>query len=385
MEKYNVPFERLYNADQTGLFFNKMPNRIYLDKDNADFRGVKQMKSKDRVTLMVCTSAAGEKAPLLMVGTAKLPLCFKFLCPNGKPPMPYTDQVNAWFTKEVTIYWINTVLWPWHKHNFGDVFCILLLDNCKAHTDLDKSRLPQKLVILFSPPNCTSFMQPADMGMIASLKVGYRVLMLKKLLAICDDEELYRDAIEAGKKARKGCNGLAYCGKARLLDAVQMLNQIWLIDGKYASNDSIKRCWRRSGLLPVSLIADMNNEIGSASVPEKMKKISDESCSELCILLNALTTKCAAMGKVIPAMNESVAYETGVQQNDLPRIIEAWIEAEDDPVVVASDVEDMLCELEAGPSFEMENDDDSEEDVNVEAEATDVSWTDCLQSFETIR
>jgi hypothetical protein len=68
MEKYNVPFERLYNADQTGLFYNKMPNSIYLDKDKADFCGVKQMKSKDRVTLMVCTSAAGEKIPLLMVG-----------------------------------------------------------------------------------------------------------------------------------------------------------------------------------------------------------------------------------------------------------------------------------------------------------------------------
>jgi hypothetical protein len=31
MEKYSILFERLYNADQTGLFFNKMPNRIYLD------------------------------------------------------------------------------------------------------------------------------------------------------------------------------------------------------------------------------------------------------------------------------------------------------------------------------------------------------------------
>jgi len=50
MEKYDVPYERLYNADQTGLFYNKMPNRIYLDKDNKDFRGVKQMKSKERVT-----------------------------------------------------------------------------------------------------------------------------------------------------------------------------------------------------------------------------------------------------------------------------------------------------------------------------------------------
>ena len=127
----------------------------------------------------------------------------------------------------------------------------------------------------------------------------------------------------------------------------------------------------------------MNNEIGSASVSEKYKKISDESCSELCILLNALTTKCAVLGNVIPAMNESVVYESGVQKGDLPRIIEAWIEAEDDPVVIASEVEDMIIELDT--SLELENE-EVEEAINVEAEApVVVSWTDCLASFETIR
>jgi len=274
MEKYDVPYERLYNADQTGLFYNKMPNRIYLDKDNKDFRGVKQMKSKERVTLMVSSSAAGAKLPLFMVGTAKQPLCFKHLCHNGQPPMGYIHQANAWFTQEITIHWINKILWPWHKRNFGDVRCILLLDNCRAHTDLNKALYPDKVIIFFFPPNCTSFLQPADMGMIAGLKVGYRVSMLRKLLAICDDEELYDEALIAGKKAPKGCNGLSFCGKAHLLDAMLILDSIWSGSiNKYCSEDSIKRCWRRSGLLSISTVADMNNDIGSSSLPEKHKKI----------------------------------------------------------------------------------------------------------------
>jgi hypothetical protein len=111
----------------------------------------------------------------------------------------------------------------------------------------------------------------------------------------------------------------------------------------------------------------MNHEIGSASVSERYEKITDESCSELCILLNALNTKCAMIGNVIPAMNESAVYESGVQQGDLPRIIEAWIEAEDDPVVIASDVHDMICELEEGTSIEMEKDEEMEEAMNFEA------------------
>jgi hypothetical protein len=65
------------------------------------------------------------------------------------------------------------VFWPWHVHKFGDVKAILLLDNCSAHTDLDESRLPKKLIIHFLPPNVTSCHQPADMGIIAAIKVGY--------------------------------------------------------------------------------------------------------------------------------------------------------------------------------------------------------------------
>jgi hypothetical protein len=196
MEKFDITLDRLYNADQTGLFYNKFPNRLYIDKDQQDYRGIKQMKSKDRVTLMVATSASGKKVPLFMVGKSKNPECFK-LC-GGVLPMAYTHQPNAWFDRDVTMHWINTVLWPWHVQEHGNVFCLLLLDNCPAHINLDKNKLPPKLVIEFFPPNCTSFLQPADMGMIACLKVGYKANMLRKLLAICDDESLYQEAMTAG-------------------------------------------------------------------------------------------------------------------------------------------------------------------------------------------
>ena len=81
-----------------------MPNRTYLDIDNADFQGVKKMKSKDRVTRMVCISATSEKVPLVMVGTAKQPLCFKFLCPNSKPPMPYIPIKQMIGSQKMSIF-----------------------------------------------------------------------------------------------------------------------------------------------------------------------------------------------------------------------------------------------------------------------------------------
>jgi hypothetical protein len=197
MERYDVSIDRVYNADQTGLFYSKLPNRIYIDKDEEDYHGVRQMKSKDWVTQMVASTGAGKKLPLFMVGKSKKPECFR-LC-GDVPPMAYIHQTNAWFDKEITVHWINTVLWPWHLAHHGNVSCLLLLDNCPAHVDLDNNKLPAKLILLFFPPNCTSFLQPTDMGMIACLKVGYEANMLRRLLAICDDDSLYKEALAAGE------------------------------------------------------------------------------------------------------------------------------------------------------------------------------------------
>ena len=64
------------------------------------------MKSKDRVTLMVCTSADGQKQPLTVIGKAKKPHCFA-LCDN-KPPLPYKNEKNAWFDKNIMHWWISS-------------------------------------------------------------------------------------------------------------------------------------------------------------------------------------------------------------------------------------------------------------------------------------
>jgi hypothetical protein len=92
---------------------------------------MKQMKSKDHITLMVAISAVGAKIPLFMVGKSKQPICFK-LCSGNIPPITYLHQTKSWFDKEVTIMWINSVLWPWYLSQHGNVNCLLLLDNWPA-------------------------------------------------------------------------------------------------------------------------------------------------------------------------------------------------------------------------------------------------------------
>ena len=235
LEELNLKSSCVYNADQTGLFHNKMPNRLYVNEsEQKTTKGVKQMKSKDRVTLMICTAADGTKVPLSIIGKANKPECFR-LCENDKVPLAYKGQRNAWFDKEVTMWWLLHVFWPHHLRVHGDVPCLLLLDNASVQTNLDLSLLPANLHMMYFPPNVTNTHQPADMGMIARLKVGYKLEMLQRLVAIFDLDGGFQQAAISHGRQQRGCKGLAYGGKAHILDAMDILDS-----GKYAYNDSIQ-------------------------------------------------------------------------------------------------------------------------------------------------
>lgn len=36
IEEKNIPDDRIFNADQTGLFYQKLPSHIYVDKNERD-------------------------------------------------------------------------------------------------------------------------------------------------------------------------------------------------------------------------------------------------------------------------------------------------------------------------------------------------------------
>ena len=63
---------RIYNSDQTGLLYNQLSGRTFVEIKNAEkARVYKQMESKERITVMVCIAADGSKVPLLIIGKSK--------------------------------------------------------------------------------------------------------------------------------------------------------------------------------------------------------------------------------------------------------------------------------------------------------------------------
>ena len=135
------------------------------------------------------------------------------LAPNRKASIHYTNQKSAWFNRTVTVWFIFYLFWPWHVENYGNMYCILLLDNCTAY-NIDLTLIPSRIIIIFFPPNVTNRFQPADMRMIAALKVRYRIIILGKLLDIFDTDGGYEEAVIRRAQQPSGCKVLDYDGKS---------------------------------------------------------------------------------------------------------------------------------------------------------------------------
>ena len=186
--------EDIYNADETGLFY-----KLQLDK-SLNFEGEKctgGKKAKERLTVLVCGSMAGEKLPLLVTGRSKSPRCFAGV---KNLPVAYEANAKAWMTGDLFRKWLQT--WN-NKLVLKSRNVLLIVDNCPAHPkDVDLTNITVK----FLPPNTTAKLQPCDQGIIQCLKVHYRHQLLMKTVT----------AMDSGKDL-----------KITVLDAMQWMKVAW--------------------------------------------------------------------------------------------------------------------------------------------------------------
>ncbi|GFU31704.1 tigger transposable element-derived protein 1 [Trichonephila clavipes] len=97
--------DQVFNADETGLNWKKMPNRTYIAKDEKTASGHKA--SKDRVTLLLCSNASGDRMlkPLL-INKSLRPRALK-----GKDlkqlPVHWMANPKSWMTTAIFTEWFN--------------------------------------------------------------------------------------------------------------------------------------------------------------------------------------------------------------------------------------------------------------------------------------
>lgn len=106
--------EQIYNIDETGLFWKKMPSRTYIAKEEKTASGFKI--SKDRLTLLLGGNAAGDKLKPFLVYHAATPRALKGV-DIKKLPVLWRSNRKAWVTASLTHVYIFSYFLPFVEEN----------------------------------------------------------------------------------------------------------------------------------------------------------------------------------------------------------------------------------------------------------------------------
>lgn len=302
----------IYNADETGLLYRCLPSRSYLPReDRRHARGSKAMRSKERVTLTLCCNATGShKLPIAMIGKAAHPLCFQG--EGNQCPLPYFSQRSAWTDNHVFKRWFFEVFVPALRPRTAS-HVYLILDNLSCHTEIAH---PQ-VTIIELPPNTTARYQPLDKGVIAMTKRRYKTRYLERVAANLD--RLIASNAPDPRVPRGG--GLDQGGQAHLLDAARILNEEWA----KVTAVQLANCWLDADVLPNEAAAEVRRQLHGV---EPVADGVHTDVSELVALL----------------ANTGVGEDfDGVTEEDMERVMEGWLSAEEDVEAIAETVDMVLA------------------------------------------
>jgi hypothetical protein len=174
IEEGGYTTQQIFNVDETGLFWKKMPDRTYISKEEKTMPGFKA--AKDRLTLLLGANAEGDcKLKPLLVYHSENPRAFKGLS-KATLPVHFRSNPKAWMTIALFEDWfINCFIPEVEKFCTGNDIpfkILLIVDNAPGHpAHLDDFHTNVKVVFL--PPNMTLILQPMDQSVIANFKAYY--------------------------------------------------------------------------------------------------------------------------------------------------------------------------------------------------------------------
>ena len=195
-EEDYVP-QQVFNCDETGLFWKKMPKRTFITQEEKALPGHKPMK--DRLTLLFCANASGDcKIMPMLVYHSENPRVFKHnKVQKSKLPVMWKSNAKAWMTRAIFMEWLTKVFAPsvkkYLEENNLPLRCLLLMDNAPAHPpgleeDLDMEY--DFIKVKFLPPNTTPLLQPMDQQVISNFKKLYTKELFSRCFQVTNDTEL---------------------------------------------------------------------------------------------------------------------------------------------------------------------------------------------------
>ncbi|XP_019716745.1 tigger transposable element-derived protein 1-like [Hippocampus comes] len=189
--------QQVFNCDETGLFWKKMPRRTFITAEEIKMPGHKPMK--DHLTLALCANASGDyKIKPLLVYHSENPREFKaHKILKERLQVLWRANAKALVTRHFFVEWVNLVFGPAVKRYLEEknlpFKCLLVLDNGPAHPpDLEDDILEEFsfIKVLYLPPNTTSILQPMDQELISNFKKLYTKHLFKRCFDITENTQL---------------------------------------------------------------------------------------------------------------------------------------------------------------------------------------------------
>lgn len=165
IKNYNL--QDIYKADETVLFYNFLPSRSSME-DGGKW-------SKDRLTVLLTSNADGsDKLRPLVIGRLEKPRCFKGV---KSFPTEYAANKKAWMTGELFNMQLEKLN---NRMQREERKVLLLLENSASH--LPTLRF-SNIELAFFPKNCSSHLQPLNLGVIADFKAKYRKILVQRTVS----------------------------------------------------------------------------------------------------------------------------------------------------------------------------------------------------------
>lgn len=238
IEEKGYVAQQIFNGDETGLNWKKMPTRTFLTQEEKRAPGFKM--AKDRFTLLFCANAAGTfRCKPMMVYRSETP---RALVKKRKDHLPvfWRSNKTAWVTQTNFKEWFLQSFVPEVKsyllrENLA-FKVLLLLDNCKSHGDAVMLAHPN-VEVLFLPPNTTSLIQPMDQCVIATFKTYYLKRVVKSMLRAVNQHRACED-FNSQNVVRNFWKNFS------ILDCIGFVDEAW----QEVSSSTLNASW--SKLLP---------------------------------------------------------------------------------------------------------------------------------------
>ncbi len=274
--------EQIFNADETGLFWKKMPSKTYLAQTERRQPGYKV--AKDRLTLLLGGNASGDyKIKPMLIYRSQKPRALKGTCmAQNSLPVFWRSNRKAWMTRSLFEDWFLNCFCPevekYLKCQNLAFKVLLILDNAPVHPTA-LGDLCENVKVIFLPPNTTSLIQPMDQGVISSFKSYY----MRKTFAQAIEKTAGDDAAMNLTEFWKGFNiktALENIGHAWDEVTTRNMRSVWKKIIPHCGND-----FTEPETVIIQEITDLGmqlgfHEIDNQSVRELLQSHDDELTNE---------------------------------------------------------------------------------------------------------